>query len=1126
MKMPLRFLSLPFAALFLASGLSAYDVPWDTLNPAIQLLLGNLNPNPGGGIPGSCGSPLQVANGNFIQSIPLLAITGRGPALNFTLTYHSSDRRRGPFGVGWTSSYDQRVIETTNGVSITAVCAGPEGWRESYARAVDGSYTPPPYVHMALSKNSTGAFVLRDKNGLVRNFDATGHMVSIVDRNGNTLTLSYDASGFLTTVTDASGRAVSLTKGADGRVAILTDPGNRQFKFRYDTNGDLTQIIDPLGNQTTLAYDSTDRLTSLADPKGNTLLQATYNPDGTLASYVQRGETWNITYDPANHKTSENYWVHYYNSLGSITKTVDPLGNSETTVFDANLNPVQRTDKNGHTTLTTFDDNANPLTIQDALGNKITITYDTVYNFPLTVKDRLGGTTTLSYDSKGNLTKAADAIGNATQYQYDNKGQLVGIVDAAGNTSTLAYDSNGNVVSLTDPLGHKRTSTYDILGSVTSTTDSNGKTTQFTYDSDRRLTKSTDANNGQTLYQYDPSGNLISLTIPTGATTGFQYDKLNRVVLTTNPLGNTTRFAYDNQGNLSAKTDANGDEADYYYDYFHQLTSRISFAGGIVRYTYDPAGNLLQLSKGSVLSFSYDAANRLTQAKTDGGGNQPASTIGYAYDANGRRISMTDPSSGITNYVYDAVGRLTSLQDPSGDKFTFTYDKLSRRTGMTGPAGIANTYTWDAASHLSGLAEQSSAGNLAFSYTYDPVGNVMSRIDPAGNNGYTYDSLNRLTGATHPTGQPGESYAYDAVGNRTSSSLSRSYSYDAANRLLSDSTYDYTVNAKGDLTKKTERATGITASYGYDLDSRMNTFASPTVGYPYYNYSYYSYDSLGRRIAKNVANTTTQYVYDGPNIIAEYNGNGSLVARYTHGPGVDEVLSVKRGGTTSYFQRDGLGSVVQAFSSASNISYKYDSYGRVLSQSGATQAPYAFTGRELDSESGLYYYRARYYNPEVGRFMSEDPIGFAGGPNFFSFVGNNPVNYSDPSGLLPKLSDVDNWGSPWPDSKRLSVNNDQYTLRYQFGVDLRHFVAATNLTEYLIGEGYSPVAAATLTNGIGLAFETSQALGAAVAWLSGNTVQARGLWHSAFDPQDFYSNFLGSLAGLSGNNTAQSCSLK
>src|SRR5439155_16731277 len=138
-----------------------------------------------------------------------------GPSISLSLTYHSFDRRKGPFGVGWTASYDQRVIETTNGVQVTAICAGPTGWRETYTRTGDGTYSSPAYLSTSLSKKSDGSFALRDKKGVVRNFDATGRMTSIADRNGNTLTLAYDGTGFLTTITDAAGRVVSLTKGAD-----------------------------------------------------------------------------------------------------------------------------------------------------------------------------------------------------------------------------------------------------------------------------------------------------------------------------------------------------------------------------------------------------------------------------------------------------------------------------------------------------------------------------------------------------------------------------------------------------------------------------------------------------------------------------------------------------------------------------------------------------------------------------------------------------------------------------------------------------------------------------------------------------------------------------------------------
>src|SRR5262249_6571779 len=152
----------------------------------------------------------------------------------------------------------------------------------------------------------------------------------------------------------------------------------------YDSNGNLISIADPLSNSTTLQYDAKSNLTALTDPKGNVLLKVAYNADGTVASYVERGETWTVAYDPANKKTTEtdssfNVWTHYYNQFGSIIKTVDPLSNFDSRVYDSNLNPVQYTDKNGHTTITAFDALGNPLSIQDSLNNKITLTYDPVF---------------------------------------------------------------------------------------------------------------------------------------------------------------------------------------------------------------------------------------------------------------------------------------------------------------------------------------------------------------------------------------------------------------------------------------------------------------------------------------------------------------------------------------------------------------------------------------------------------------------------------------------------------------------------------------------------------------------------------------------------------------------------
>ena len=181
----------------------------------------------------------------------------------------------------------------------------------------------------------------------------------------------------------------------------------------------------------------------------------------------------------------------------------------------------------------------------------------------------------------------------------------------------------------------------------------------------------------------------------------------------------------------------------------------------------------------------------------------------------------------------------------------------------------------------------------------------------------------------------------------------------------------------------------------------------------------YAYDPFGRRIGKNVNGTLTTYVYDHQNILAEYDGGNNLKARYTHGVHIDEPLAIKQGASQYYYHADGLGSIVNLTNAQgkSAQTYTYDSYGNVT-PTGSVSQPFAFTGREYDQETGLYYYRARYFDPKAGRFITKDPIGFRGGDvNFYAYVQNNPVNKIDPSGLYETLfgrhyfEGADGW--PW-----------------------------------------------------------------------------------------------------------------
>ncbi|MBI4653414.1 MAG: RHS repeat-associated core domain-containing protein [Nitrospirae bacterium] len=265
---------------------------------------------------------------------------------------------------------------------------------------------------------------------------------------------------------------------------------------------------------------------------------------------------------------------------------------------------------------------------------------------------------------------------------------------------------------------------------------------------------------------------------------------------------------------------------------------------------------------------------------------------------------------------------------------------------------------------------------------------------------YRYDAIYRLKTAAHPTGNPAETFNYDSVGNRTSSHLSSSYTTDELNRLKEDNSYLYGYDADGNMISKTSTSTSTSTFYYFDAENKLigvDKYASLTLT----STSTYSYDGFGRRVKKDVNGAVKFYIYDNEDIRFETDSVGAITAEYTHGTGIDEPLAMRKAGQNYYYHVNGLGSVTALTDSSKAVvqSYVYDSFEQIISQTGTITNPYTFTGREYDSETGMYYYRARYYSPELQRFTSEDPIGLAGGVNLYVYVGNNPVNWVDPLGL-------------------------------------------------------------------------------------------------------------------------------
>jgi RHS repeat-associated protein len=332
---------------------------------------------------------------------------------------------------------------------------------------------------------------------------------------------------------------------------------------------------------------------------------------------------------------------------------------------------------------------------------------------------------------------------------------------------------------------------------------------------------------------------------------------------------------------------------------------------------------------------------------------------------------------------------------------------------------IAQGLQYDPASQVTQILHQLTATSTQINqaaYLYNGVGNRTSLTDRRGPQTFGYDPLDRLTSASHPLLATPQAFAYDPVGNRTTGGSV----VNAGNQLTADATHSYQYDDNGNLTRKTLLATGNFTQYTYDAENRLVKVEDFVADNPIPTAtSTYRYDGLGRRIEKVANGQTTRYIYDGEDILLEYDGANVLQARYTHGPGIDEPIAVTRGGSTFFYHQDGLGTVTDLTDAtgATVKSYSYDVYGTIVDQTGTVEQPYTYTGRELDSESGLYYYRARYYDSVVGRFLKKDPIGFkSGDTNLYRYVWGTPTRWIDPVGL-----EVSKWGRsadlPFPMNK-------------------------------------------------------------------------------------------------------------
>jgi len=588
--------------------------------------------------------------------------------------------------------------------------------------------------------------------------------------------------------------------------------------------------------------------------------------------------------------------------------------------------------------------------------------------------------TRYKYDANNNLIQLdRETRDNANPWQsiyytYDLMDRLETVKDNAGNTTVYTYDLNGNRASVTDALYNRTTYEYDSRNMLFRTTDAQGNTTE---------------------YEYDANANLKTIIDTKRNTTTYTYDGFDRLTKTTYADGSSEEYTYDANSNLIAKKDAKGQVIYYDYDTLNRISEKgLSPKGtvpsSLITYAYDLGSRLKEVTDANgKIAYAYDAADRITQVTYPG-----SKSVAYSYDANSNRTKLVYPDNTYITYTYDQLSRLTAIKDQnSANLAAYQYDALSRRTGMSYANNTGASYEYDNINRLTKIKGGSGQGNVPdFSYTYDKVGNRLSMDTAAGTHNYTYDVLYQLKKADYPAGYfaQDQTFSYDSLGNRTTTTDTgtTNYSSNNLNQYTSVGGAAYNYDQNGSLTNDG------TNTYAYDYENRLVSANKTGIA------ASYKYDPFGRRTEKTVNTSTTNFLYDGDQIIAEYDATGNLITKYIFGPGIDEPISITKGGQTYYYHSDGLGSVTSLTDSsgATVESYSYDAFGTPSAASSIGNR-FMFTAREYDVETGLYYYRERQYSSELGRFLQTDPLDLDD-ENTYTYCYNAPANYTDPYGLL------------------------------------------------------------------------------------------------------------------------------
>ena len=917
--------------------------------------------------------------------------------------------------------------------------------------------------------------------GTVRQGMSGGLMTSERDANGKTTTYTYDANGLLASQKDPLGHVTSFVRNGYDSILQQTNPDGGVVQWTRNDLDSVTACTDTLGHVTTYTRDQSNRITKIAYPDG-TSEQFTYNNfsqpltrtlrNGGVESFVYDargllssktdalGNVTSYGYDAADRLASVTDALGrtaamQYSERGLVTQITYPDGSSKIKIYNTVGDLVTETNELGNTWNYRYDIFHRVIAVADPLGRVTQSRYlaDSFENKPLVVTLPSGKQTAFTYDLAWNPLSRTSGAGTAdastTQWTYDAANNFVTIKNGLGNVTKLAYDKCNRKASETDPLNHKTQWTYDLGGNIIKTVRPDNGVTTNAFDTMNRLVSSTDPAGHVTQMSYDNAGNLAALTDAKGNSYTYSYDLLNRRLSMSYPDSTNETSVYDAVGNMTQYTTRAGQIRTGTFDIRgREIHTTWSDTTPSITRTFDAAGRLLTLvNSASAISFGYDAANQLA-SETSTLPGQPARTVGYTYDADGNRASMTTPAGSVISYAYTGRDQVASITADGGPALaTYAYDLAGNRTGRTLENNTATAYQYDTASRLTGVIHATGPNLLAsYAYTLNAVGDRTSRAETSGTSAalkdiYTYDAIDQLTKVAYATRRT-VSYAYDPVGNRTAvtdNGVTASYAVNALNQYTQAGSAAPGYDRNGNLTSMSGK------SFGYDAQNRLITATTANGS------ATLTYDARNRCVSRTINGVTTYLYYDGWDLIEERNASGNLGSCYIHGLGTDEMLAKIDGTTALYYHQDGLGNVV-ALSDENGAAverYTYDVFGAPTIRNAANTIitasthgnRFLYTGREWLAELGLYDYRNRVYSAELGRFLQTDPIRFAAGDvSIYRYVGNNPIHRLDALGLCPnnrQKYDKEGWPIAQPVSDPVAENSGK--LNYdEHGADTGH----------------------------------------------------------------------------------------